>query len=99
MTESYASGNWHLQQGKEDEFIQRWTEFLEGTRNEHPALVSAQLIRDEADTAHFLSVSQWESTEAREAWKQSAGFQERFQACRALTDQFESSDYSPAVSL
>jgi heme-degrading monooxygenase HmoA len=99
MTESYASGNWHVQQGKEDEFVERWTEFLQDARKGQPALVSAQLIRDEVDTAHFLSVSQWESAEAREAWKQSAGFQERFQACQAVCDRFESSDYQPAVNI
>jgi hypothetical protein len=25
---SYASGNWRVTEGKEDEFIARWTEFL-----------------------------------------------------------------------
>jgi hypothetical protein len=26
MAEHYASGTWHVKQGKEEEFIERWTE-------------------------------------------------------------------------
>src|SRR5204863_2230708 len=54
MAEHYASGNWHVQEGKEDEFITRWTQFLEWTREDHPALESARLIRDAGDLRHFI---------------------------------------------
>ena len=39
MDELFASGDWHVTAGSEDEFVQRWTEFLEWTRAEHPGLV------------------------------------------------------------
>ncbi len=29
MADQYASGNWHVKAGKEKEFVERWTEFLQ----------------------------------------------------------------------
>ena len=97
MAEHYASGNWHVQEGKEDEFITRWTEFLEWTRKDHPALESARLIRDAGDLRHFISFAMWKDPDARAAWKESSGFAQRMGACRQLCDEFYGSDYESAV--
>jgi heme-degrading monooxygenase HmoA len=99
MADQYTSGDWHVQEGKEGEFIERWTKFLQAARQEQQALVSARLIRDDADPRHFVSFAQWESADGRAAWRQSEGFAARYQACQALCDEFSASDYETAVTI
>jgi heme-degrading monooxygenase HmoA len=99
MAEHFASGNWHVTKGKEQEFVERWTEFLGWTRATRPSLVEASLIRDESDPSHFVSFARFASAEERNAWKQSGGFMERFGACRALTEDFHGGDYHRAVAV
>jgi heme-degrading monooxygenase HmoA len=97
MAEPFASGNWHVMEGKEQDFVKAWTEFLSWTRETHPALEEASLIRDDDDPGHFLSIAKWQDSSARDAWKQSAGFAERFGACRALCDEFSGTNYDRLV--
>ena len=99
MAGQFASGNWHVAAGKEDEFIQRWTEFLNWTRETQPQLVYANLIRDSRDMSHFVSFAEWKSTEARDAWRQEPAFAEHFGACKALCDDMSASDYERAVEI
>jgi quinol monooxygenase YgiN len=93
MAKHFVSGNWHVTNGKEKEFLERWTEFLGWTRATHPSLVSASLIRDEADPGHFVSFAEWDDIAARDAWKNDPGFMERFGSCRALCEGFHGSNY------
>lgn len=95
----FASGNWHVVAGKEQEFIERWTEFLQWTRAAHPALVSATLIREGQDQGHFLSFAQWHDAAARDAWKQDPAFMERFGACRSLCRDFYGGDYNRLLTI
>jgi quinol monooxygenase YgiN len=95
----YASGNWHVKEEKEQEFVERWTEFLRWTRSAYPSLVSASLIRDQGDPRHFVSFADWGDAESRDAWKQVPEFIQRFTACRELCDDFYGSDYALAVSI
>ncbi|MDP9343863.1 MAG: antibiotic biosynthesis monooxygenase [Actinomycetota bacterium] len=97
MAEHFASGNWHVKEGKEAEFVERWTEFLQRTRKDHPGLESATLIRDEGDPRHFLSFAGWDDPQARAAWRQTPEFAEGFRASRELCDDFYGGDYQRAV--
>jgi len=99
MADQCASGNWHVKAGKEKEFVERWTEFLQWTRKDHPALVNATLIQDEADKGHFVSTSEWENADARTAWKQSPEFSKKFQAARDLCDEMSSIDAERRVTI
>jgi len=99
MADQYASGNWHVKAGKGKEFVERWTEFLQWTRKDHPALVSATLIQDEVDKGHFVSTSEWENADARTAWKQSPEFSKMFQAARDLCDEMSSIDAERRVTI
>src|SRR5438309_8094729 len=51
----YASGTWIVTKGREEEFVRRWTEFLQWTRSTFGELGTAQLIRDEETAGHFVS--------------------------------------------
>ena len=99
MADYYASGNWHVKQGKEKEFVERWTEFLQWTRKDHSALQSATLIQDAEDKNHFVSISEWESADARAAWKQSPEFAQKFQAARELCDEMTAIDAERRVTI
>jgi heme-degrading monooxygenase HmoA len=99
MAELFASGDWYVMKGKEEEFIENWTEFLQWTRATQPEMVAAALIRDEVDPSHFISFAQWDDAGARNAWKNSEGFMERFSACRSLCDDMRGGDYERIVTV
>lgn len=99
MAEHFASGNWHVKKGNEEEFVERWKEFLQWTHDTQKSLVSANLIRDERDPSHFISFAEWGDSAARDAWRDEPGFAERFAACRALCEDFYGGDYGRAVSV
>lgn len=95
---AFASGRWQVREGEADEFIHRWEEFLGWTRENYDELVSATLIRSEADPHGFLSSSVWDGVEGREEWKNSEGFMERFTSCRQLCDDFDGGDFAHVVA-
>jgi heme-degrading monooxygenase HmoA len=99
MEEKFASGHWQVQKGKEEEFIQRWTDFLKWTRETQSSLVGANLIQDEQDPSHFLSFAQWEDEGGRVAWREDPMFGEKLSACRALCEDFRGGDYERVVAI
>jgi heme-degrading monooxygenase HmoA len=98
MGDQYSSGNWHVKSGKESEFIERWTEFLQMARDAQLGLVSATLIRDDQDPKHFVSLAEWEGS-GRADWQALPEFMERYQACQALCDDSYGSDYERTVAV
>jgi len=99
VAEHYASGDWHVTKGKEKEFVQAWTDFLEWTRKTQPGLTRATLTKDAKDPNHFMSLSEWEDTKARDAWRNAPEFQGLFMAARSLCDEMSNSDYEQTVSI
>jgi heme-degrading monooxygenase HmoA len=97
--EHWASGNWTVTEGKEDEFVAAWKDWLEWSRQNVDGFVSATLVRDVANPRHFVSFSPWTDAASRDAWKASAGFAEKMGAARALCDDFYGSDYSLAADV
>lgn len=95
----WSSGNWHVSQGREDEFIERWTAFLTWTNAASNGLLSARLIRDTADPAHFVSFASWRDPEAMAAWQLKPEFGELFGECRALCDSVEAGGYVLAADV
>jgi heme-degrading monooxygenase HmoA len=89
MGDSYASGNWMVKEGNEDEFLARWNEFLEWTRDNADGFGHANLIRDVSNPRHFLSFAEWADAESRSAWREMDGFAQRFGACRELCDDVQ----------
>ncbi len=98
MENDFASGNWVVRAGCEDEFVARWTEFLQWTRAAAPGLHSVHLIRDLEDSRHFVSVASWDSADAMQRWRSVPEFAERLAACRALCDDFRGSSYTLAAT-
>ena len=81
--QNYASGDWRVRSGAETDFIARWSEFLQWTRAEVPGFLSATLIRDAEEPAHFVSFAEWDSLDALLAWRRLPEFAARMGACQA----------------
>lgn len=97
--EHYASGNWHVKAGSENEFIARWQTFITESAKTAEGFGSARLLRDGDDPRRFLSFSDWADAATREAWKSSPAFEKGLAACLELCDEFVGSDYAQAASL
>jgi heme-degrading monooxygenase HmoA len=93
----YASGNWVVTEGREEDFVRRWAEFLQWTRAAFDDFGSAHLIRDEEAPRHYVSFATWKSIERLREWRSRPEFAERFGACRALCDDFRGSSFTLAV--
>jgi heme-degrading monooxygenase HmoA len=92
--ENYSAGDWHVWPGSEDAFVARWTEFLEWTLASAPGLLSARLVRDAGEPAHFISFAEWESVASVTAWMDLADFDAKFGACAALCEDARGSRYT-----
>ena len=99
QADSYASGNWVVKEGNEDEFISRWIEFLEWTRDNAEGFGGATLIRDQEDPKHFISFAPWDSPEAQAGWRALPGFVEKFGACRELCEEVRGAPYVRVASI
>jgi heme-degrading monooxygenase HmoA len=93
----WASGHWQVKEGKAEEFIQQWKEWLSRSSENVPGFHHARLLRSLASPQQFTSISEWETAAARDAWKTSPAFREGFAASRALCDEFLGGDYDEAV--
>jgi heme-degrading monooxygenase HmoA len=96
--QSYSSGEWLVQPGSEEEFIQKWTNFLQWSLNNAPGAVSAVLVRSAEEPRRFLSLGAWENQEALERWRQMDQMQELLGQARELCEEFEAHFYTLAAS-
>jgi quinol monooxygenase YgiN len=95
---SYSSGEWLVQAGSEEEFVSRWTTFIEWSLNNAPGAESFVLVRSTENPRRFLSLGAWENQGALEAWQQMPRMQELLGHCRELCEEFEFHPYTLAAS-
>jgi heme-degrading monooxygenase HmoA len=84
----YTHTTWHVKQGREEEFVRCWEEWVEWSHREGlqaPAL----LLRDTESPQKFVSFGPWESAAAVGSWRALAGYQERVARLREAVDGFE----------
>jgi heme-degrading monooxygenase HmoA len=80
----WASGHWQVKEGKAEEFIQQWKEWLSRSSENVPGFHHARLLSSLHSPQQFTSISEWATAGARDAWKASPAFQEGFEASKAL---------------
>jgi heme-degrading monooxygenase HmoA len=90
---SWASGHWQVREGKAEEFIQQWKEWLTRSSESISGFQYARLLRSTMDPHAFTSISEWSDVASRDAWKTSPGFRNGFEASKALCDDFVGGDY------
>jgi heme-degrading monooxygenase HmoA len=92
----YSSANWLVKEGSADEFVSRWTAFVEWSFKNAPGLESGLLVQDSDNPRRFLSLGAWDTAEAMQAWRQMPVFQELFEGCRELCDEGQVRSYTLA---
>lgn len=97
--QTMVSGDWHVRAGNEEDFVKRWTEFLAWTRTAAPGFIGARLIRDSEDSRHYISFADWDSHEARHAWRGLPEFPSKMQPCRELCEDMRGTNYDVVASL
>jgi heme-degrading monooxygenase HmoA len=93
----WASGHWQVKEGKADEFIEQWNQWLSRSSENVAGFHHARLLRALNSAQQFTSISEWDTAEARDAWKTSPAFREGFAASKALCDEFVGGDYDEVV--
>ena len=94
---SYSSGEWLVRAGSEEEFIERWTTFIEWSLDNAPEAESFVLVRSTEEPRKFLSLGAWESQRAQEAWREMPQMQVILGQCRALCDEYDAHRYTLAA--
>jgi heme-degrading monooxygenase HmoA len=84
----YTHTNWVVKEGREAEFVERWSEWADWSRRQGLA-AHAMLLRDVDDPRRFVSFGPWESMQAVRGWRALAGYQERVTKLREVVDEFE----------
>ena len=97
--EHYASGNWRVKEGSEQEFIARWQAWISASAGTVKGFGSARLLQDSGDARRFLSFSDWDDPGSRDGWKASPEFSKGLAACRELCEDFQGADFSQVVSV
>ena len=93
----WASGRWQVKEGKADEFIQRWSDWLSRTSKDIQGFRSARLLRAEDDPQRFTSVSNWDDDASRDAWAKSAAYADGIESVKALCDEFQGGNFEAAA--
>lgn len=93
----WASGHWQVKDGKAEDFIQQWKEWLSRSSENVSGFHHARLLRSLNSPQQFTSISEWDTAGARDAWKASPAFRDGFEASKALCDEFLGGDYNEVV--
>lgn len=91
MGQPYTHGIWTVTPGREEQFVNAWTEMAVWTGRDVPGSMWAKLLRDTSAPNRFITLGPWESLDAIENWRALPGWQERVQRLRELLDGFEPS--------
>jgi heme-degrading monooxygenase HmoA len=96
LGQPFTSGNWLVQAGKEQEFVNRWSALTLWSLQDAQGAQFFYLIQDSGDPRHFLSFGAWDNPDSVRAWRGQPKFSELLGACRELCDEFEAHDYTLA---
>jgi len=99
MGTCFGTTSWQVKDGKQEEFVERWTTFLNWTRETQGGLKAAKLVADEKDRQRFLSVGEWRDSAARQAWENAPRFTELVVPCLEVCDDVQSSQYEIRVTI
>jgi quinol monooxygenase YgiN len=97
--DSYSSGDWRVRDGNEDEFIARWTELLEWTRDNADGFQEAILIRHRFEPYRFISFARWDDHSSQDAWRELPEWPDKFGACQDLCKDVRAGPFTRVVSI
>ncbi len=88
METLYTHTSWRVKPGREQEFIERWAEWVEWSHREG-LYEHALLLRDVESPQTFVSFGRWETVEHVRGWRSQPGYHERVERLREVVDGFE----------
>jgi heme-degrading monooxygenase HmoA len=88
MPETYTHTTWRVQEGLEDEFVQRWSEWIEWSHLQGLGQ-RARLLRDAESPTTFISFGPWLSGDAVKNWRTAEGYHERVARLQEVLESFE----------
>ena len=88
MDAPYTHTTWHVRDGEESEFVQRWSDWVDWSRGQG-LVAPALLLRDVDSPKTFISFGPWESVHAVRNWRALPGYQEQVGRLRDVIDDFE----------
>lgn len=88
MDTPYTHTTWQVKVGRESEFVQRWSEWVDWSR-EQGLTAPALLLRDAESPQTFVSFGPWENMSAVRSWRALPGYQEQVARLRDVIDGFE----------
>jgi quinol monooxygenase YgiN len=87
-----------VREGSEEEFVSRWTTFIEWSLDNAAGAESFVSVRSNEEPRKFLSLGAWKNQQAQEAWREMPRIQELLGQCRQLCEEFEFHPYTLAAS-
>jgi len=89
MSDVYTYADWVIREGREDEFVQAWTEFVDWSATETDAALGGLLLQDSSDPRRFISIGPWRSAEEAYEWFRRPDLEERSLPLREVAEKFE----------
>lgn len=89
MTGVYTLGDWLIKEGREDAFVEAWTELAQWSMEDVDGSSFAKVLRDVANPQRFITFGPWRDADAVAAWQANPGFRKRVARLRALAESFE----------
>lgn len=87
MARVYTTGSWRPFEGRDDDFLREWQEFMEWAAS-LPGAGRGVLARDLRDPGRYVSFMEWDDLDAVRAWKGSEEFKPRMSRVQAHVDEF-----------
>ena len=85
---AYTLTTWHVKAGMEEEFVTRWSEWIDWSHLQGLG-AHAILLRDIERPETFISFGPWESIEAVRHWRFLPGYDERVARLHDVLESFE----------
>jgi len=80
---------WTVKQGRDQEFIDRWTAFAKWTSENFSEASKGYLLRDESNSSLFISFGPWTNQKAIEKWRGSDQFKNFVAVVKELCSDFQ----------
>jgi heme-degrading monooxygenase HmoA len=88
MGTPFTHTTWQVKPGREEEFIQRWVEWVKWSHRQG-LRSQARLLRDVENPSTFVSFAPWETVSAVRTWRGESGYHERVARLQELVERFD----------
>lgn len=85
----FTYADWVIHEGREEEFVQAWTEFVDWSTSDTDAALGGMLLQDRSDPRRFVSIGPWKMAEAAYEWFRKPEIEHRSARVRELAERFE----------